>query len=82
MTSGVMAAAISSSIGSVSLPMPRTAFLSMDADSGSMHRSETLLPKGSALMRSPSTSTISSLSRNETTEETTDSTPKRLEVAP
>ena len=62
-TSGVMAAAINISISSVDSSILSTASRSIDAETGSMYRSETLLPKGSTAMRSPILSAIFSLTR-------------------
>ena len=53
MTSGVMAAATSIGNGSVSSVISMTASLSIDADTGSMHMSETLFPNGNASILSP-----------------------------
>lgn len=82
MTSGAIAAARSIRMSSVPSSIFSTACLSMEADTGSMHRSETLLPNGSTSTRSPSLRTIPSLSRKSTVDSTTDSTPNIWDVAP
>ena len=59
-----------------------TASLRMDADMGSMYRSDTRFPNGRILMRSPSRDTIFSSSRKSTTFPTTLSMPKSWDTVP
>ena len=81
-TSGVIAAATSIRSSSVDSSIFITASLRMEADSGSMHRSETLLPNGRTSIVSPWRRTICSLSRKSTTLPTALSTPNIWDVAP
>ena len=60
----------------------RTASLSMDADAGSMHMSETLFPNGNASILSPVRAMKHSSSRNSTVLWTTDSMPNICDVVP